>query len=242
MMLTKPAAKYRAFPAVDLPDRTWPNRVITRPPIWMSTDLRDGNQSLIEPMDGARKLRFFEMLVKVGIKEIEVAFPSASQTDFDFVRSLIEERRIPDDVTIEVLTPAREDLIRRTIDSVAGARRAIIHLYNATAPSFRRIVFDLSRDRGKRYAADQGADRRAARNRMGLPVFARNLQHDRTRFRLRSLRCGLGHLAADSRAQNDRQPADHGRMQFAERVCRPGRMDAPEPRTARCDPDQRASA
>ncbi len=152
MMLQNPAAKYRAYPTVDLPDRRWPNQVITKPPIWMSTDLRDGNQSLIEPMDAARKLRFFEMLVKVGIKEIEVAFPSASQTDFDFVRKLIEEKRIPDDVTIEVLTQAREDLIRRTVDSATGAKRAIVHLYNATAPAFRKIVFGLSKDEVKAIA------------------------------------------------------------------------------------------
>ncbi len=145
MMLSNPATKYRPFAPVQLSDRTWPNRVITRPPVWMSTDLRDGNQALIEPMDGERKLRLFEMLVKVGLKEIEVAFPSASQTDFDFVRKLIEENRIPDDVTIEVITQAREGLIRRTIESLHGARRAIVHLYNATAPAFRRIVFGMSR-------------------------------------------------------------------------------------------------
>src|SRR5438034_5699616 len=115
MMLTNPAAKYRAFPPVKLADRTWPDKIISAPPIWMSTDLRDGNQALIEPMNPARKLRFFEMLVKVGLKEIEVAFPSASQTDFDFVRKLIEENRIPDDVTIIVLTQSREELIRRTV-------------------------------------------------------------------------------------------------------------------------------
>ncbi|HJW56489.1 MAG TPA: 2-isopropylmalate synthase, partial [Burkholderiaceae bacterium] len=145
MMLSNPATKYRPFASVQLTDRTWPDRVITRPPVWMSTDLRDGNQALIEPMDGERKLRLFEMLVKVGLKEIEVAFPSASQTDFDFVRKLIEENRIPDNVTIEVITQAREDLIRRTIESLHGARRAIVHLYNATAPAFRRIVFGMSR-------------------------------------------------------------------------------------------------
>ncbi|MGN6701940.1 MAG: 2-isopropylmalate synthase [Burkholderiaceae bacterium] len=146
MMLQNPAAKYRPFPTVDLPDRTWPNRVITNPPIWMSTDLRDGNQALIEPMSPARKLRLFEMLVKIGLKEIEVAFPSASQTDFDFVRKLIEEDRIPDDVTIIVLTQSREDLIRRTVDSVRGAKRAVIHLYNSVAPAFRKIVFNMSRE------------------------------------------------------------------------------------------------
>ncbi|MNR77831.1 2-isopropylmalate synthase [compost metagenome] len=152
MMLTNPAAKYRAFPPVQLKDRTWPNRVISTPPIWMSTDLRDGNQALIEPMNHEKKLRFFDMLLKIGLKEIEVAFPSASQTDFDFVRKLIEEKRIPDDVTIEVLTQAREDLIRRTVDSVVGSRRAIVHMYNATAPAFRRIVFNMSKDEVKALA------------------------------------------------------------------------------------------
>ena len=152
MMLTNPEQKYRAFPPVRLTDRSWPNQVISKAPIWMSTDLRDGNQSLIEPMNHGKKLRFFDMLVKIGLKEIEVAFPSASQTDFDFVRRLIEEKRIPDDVTIEVLTPAREDLIRRTVESAVGARRAIIHLYNATAPAFRRIVFNMSRDEVKAMA------------------------------------------------------------------------------------------
>lgn len=152
MMLTNPAAKYRAFEPVRLTDRTWPNQVISKAPIWMSTDLRDGNQALIEPMDHAKKLRFFEMLVQIGLKEIEVAFPSASQTDFDFVRRLIEEKRIPDDVTIEVLSPAREDLIRRTVESVVGARRAIVHMYNATAPSFRKIIFNMSKDEVKAMA------------------------------------------------------------------------------------------
>ena len=145
-MLQNPAAKYRAFPTVPMNSRTWPDRTITQAPIWMSTDLRDGNQALIEPMNPERKLRFFEMLVDIGLKEIEVAFPSASQTDFDFVRKLIDEDRIPDDVAIEVLTQSREDLIRRTIDSVRGAKRAIIHLYNPIAPAFRRIVFGMSRE------------------------------------------------------------------------------------------------
>ncbi|WP_194725463.1 2-isopropylmalate synthase [Noviherbaspirillum malthae] len=152
MMLQNPAAKYRPFPAIRLTDRTWPDQVISKPPIWMSTDLRDGNQSLIEPMNPERKLRFFEMLVKIGLKEIEVAFPSASQTDFDFVRKLIEEKRIPDDVTIEVLTQSREDLIRRTVESAVGAKRAIVHLYNAVSPSFRRIVFGMSREEVKQIA------------------------------------------------------------------------------------------
>jgi len=145
-MLKNPAAKYRPFPAVPLTDRQWPSRSITAPPIWMSTDLRDGNQALIEPMSLEKKLRFFEMLVKIGIKEIEVGFPSASQTDFDFVRMLVEENRIPDDVTIIVLTQARDELIRRTVESAVGAKRAIVHVYNSVAPVFRRVVFGMERD------------------------------------------------------------------------------------------------
>lgn len=145
-MLKNPAAKYRPFPAVQLSDRQWPGRSITRPPIWMSTDLRDGNQALIEPMSPEKKLRFFEMLVKIGIKEIEVGFPSASQADFDFVRMLVEENRIPDDVTIIVLTQAREELIRRTVEAAAGAKRAIVHVYNSVAPVFRRVVFGMERE------------------------------------------------------------------------------------------------
>ena len=152
MMLNNPATKYRAFPAIDLPDRTWPSKVITTPPIWMSTDLRDGNQALIEPMNAERKLRFFELLLKTGLKEIEVGFPSASQTDFDFVRKLIEENRIPDDVTIIVLTQSREELIRRTVESLEGAKKAIVHLYNSVAPAFRKIVFNMSRDEIKNIA------------------------------------------------------------------------------------------
>jgi len=152
MMLSNPAAKYRPFPAIDLPDRTWPSKVIDTPPIWMSTDLRDGNQALIEPMNAERKLRFFELLLKTGLKEIEVGFPSASQTDFDFVRKLIVENRIPDDVTIIVLTQSREELIRRTVESLEGAKRAIVHLYNSVAPAFRKIVFNMSREEIKNIA------------------------------------------------------------------------------------------
>ncbi len=144
-MLKDPSPKYRAFTPVNLPDRTWPSRTIVAPPIWCSSDLRDGNQALIEPMNGDRKRRMFDTLVAIGCKEIEVAFPSASQTDFDFVRDLIQSNAIPDDVTIQVLTQAREDLIRRTFESVRGAKRAIVHVYNATSPVFRRTVFSLDR-------------------------------------------------------------------------------------------------
>ncbi len=153
-MLANPAQKYQPFVpfAQDFSDRSWPSRRITAPPIWMSTDLRDGNQSLIEPMSVDRKLRFFDQLVKIGFKEIEVGFPSASQTDFDFVRRLIDEKRIPDDVTIIVLTQSREDLISRTVEAAAGAKVAVIHLYNAVAPAFRKVVFNMSREQIKQIA------------------------------------------------------------------------------------------
>ena len=139
-----PVHRYTPFIAIDVPDRTWPNRRIEAAPRWLSTDLRDGNQALIDPMTPARKLRMFELLVSMGYKEIEDGFPSASQTDFDFVRQLIEGDRIPDDVTISVLTQAREDLIARTAESLVGARRGTIHMYNATAELFRRVVFRIS--------------------------------------------------------------------------------------------------
>ncbi|NJM76386.1 MAG: 2-isopropylmalate synthase [Acaryochloridaceae cyanobacterium RU_4_10] len=144
-MLTHPASKYRPFAPIALHDRTWPSQTLTRPPIWLSTDLRDGNQALIEPMTVQRKLKLFKLLVELGFKEIEVAFPSASETDFEFVRHLISQQLIPDGVTVQVLTPAREALIRRTFESLRGARRAIVHLYNATSPVFRRMVFGLDR-------------------------------------------------------------------------------------------------
>lgn len=153
-MITHPQTKYRATAPIQLADRRWPSQTITRPPIWMSTDLRDGNQALFEPMSPARKLEMFEMLCRIGFKEIEVAFPSASQTDFDFVRKLIEEDRVPQDVTIEVLTQAREHLIRRSFESLKGARRAILHFYNATAENFRRIVFNTDRAGSIRIAQD----------------------------------------------------------------------------------------
>jgi 2-isopropylmalate synthase len=145
-MLSNPERKYRAFAPVGLTDRRWPDTVLSAPPLWCSVDLRDGNQALIEPMDPQRKLRLFQMLVKIGFKEIEVGFPSASQADFDFVRLLIDSDLVPHDVTIQVLTQAREPLIRRTFESLVGARRAIVHLYNATAPVMRKVVLGLDED------------------------------------------------------------------------------------------------
>jgi len=145
-MLKNPQQKYRPFAPVALAGRRWPDAVLTEAPIWLSTDLRDGNQALIEPMDSGRKLKMFQMLLRIGFKEIEVGFPSASQTDFDFVRMLIEQQLIPDDVTIQVLTQAREPLIFRTFKALQGAKRAIVHLYNATAPVMRRVVLGMSED------------------------------------------------------------------------------------------------
>jgi 2-isopropylmalate synthase len=149
-----PCHRYTPFKAVELPDRTWPAKTIEAAPRWLSTDLRDGNQALIDPMSPARKHKMFDLLVRMGYKEIEVGFPSASQTDFDFVRELIEGRHIPDDVRISVLTQAREDLIERSVQSLVGARLATVHLYNATAPIFRRVVFRIDREECKALAVE----------------------------------------------------------------------------------------
>ena len=153
-MLSNPAVKYRPFAPVALPDRTWPDAVLTQAPAWLSTDLRDGNQALVEPMDLERKLRMFELLVQIGFKEIEVGFPSASQVEFDFVRKLIQEDRIPAEVSIQVLTPARPELIQRTFESLKGIPRAIVHLYNAVAPIMRRVVLGLDEEGIVKLAAE----------------------------------------------------------------------------------------
>jgi 2-isopropylmalate synthase len=156
-MSPMPIQKYRPYPAIELPDRTWPSNSITQAPIWCSVDLRDGNQALIDPMDSARKQRLFELLVEIGFKEIEVGFPAASQTDFNFLRQLIEKDMIPDDVSIMVLTQAREDLIERTIESVRGASNVIVHLYCATSELFRSLVFRSDRE-GVKEIARSGAE------------------------------------------------------------------------------------
>ena len=144
-MLKKPSAKYRPFPPVPLQKRQWPSQVLTKAPIWCSVDLRDGNQALAIPMNVSQKLEMFQTLVKCGFKEIEVGFPSASNTEFTFNRRLIEEKHAPDDVWLQVLVQAREDLIERTIESLVGAKRAIIHMYNSTSPAQRRVVFGMSK-------------------------------------------------------------------------------------------------
>src|SRR5438445_11897048 len=145
-MLSNPSAKYRPFAPVQLPDRQWPNRVLTHAPIWCSVDLRDGNQALAVPMNVSQKLELFQTLVKCGFKEIEVGFPSASNTEFAFNRRLIEEKRAPADVWLQVLVQAREDLIERTVESLVGANTAVIHLYNSTSPAQRRVVFGMSKE------------------------------------------------------------------------------------------------
>ena len=165
-MLSEPGRKYRAFPPIDLPDRQWPSRTITHPPRWLSTDLRDGNQAIVDPMDAVKKNRFFDQLVEIGLKEIEVGFPSAGQTEFDFIQGLVRSDKIPDDVIVQVLTQSREDLIRTSFQSLEGARAAIVHLYNAVSPAWREIVFRMTPDevrevavKGAKVMRDEAAKR-----------------------------------------------------------------------------------
>ena len=165
-MLRDPSVKYRPFPQVELPDRQWPTRTITAPPRWLSTDLRDGNQSIIDPMDRAKKTRFFDLLVELGLKEIEIGFPAAGETEFGFINWLVNSGKVPEDVTVQVLTQSREDLIARSFESLEGSHRAIVHLYNALSPAWRDIVFRMSRDevkaiavRGAQQLVDEAAKR-----------------------------------------------------------------------------------
>ncbi|HWL17584.1 MAG TPA: 2-isopropylmalate synthase [Opitutus sp.] len=153
-MQSAPVSKYRPFPPVSLPNRQWPNRTLTRAPVWCSVDLRDGNQALAQPMSVEEKLEYFDLLVKIGFKEIEVGFPSASQIEFDFCRRLIEENRIPDDVAIQILCQCREDLITRSLEALQGAKRVIFHLYNSTSPAQRRYVFNADRPAIVKIATD----------------------------------------------------------------------------------------
>ncbi|WP_288486130.1 2-isopropylmalate synthase [uncultured Novosphingobium sp.] len=163
-MLKDPSVKYRPFPQINLPERQWPGRTITKAPRWLSTDLRDGNQALIDPMGAEKKTRFFDLLVKVGLKEIEVGFPAAGATEFDFIRGLVDSGRIPDDVLVQVLTQSRQDLIERSFESLAGAKAAIVHLYNAVSPLWRQVVFGMEQheiraiaENGAKVLRDQAA-------------------------------------------------------------------------------------
>ena len=153
-MLKDPSVKYRPFPQINLPDRQWPSRTITQAPRWLSTDLRDGNQSLIDPMGPEKKSRFFDQLLKLGLKEIEVGFPSAGATEYDFIRGLVDDGRIPADVLVQVLTQAREDLIKTSFESLAGVHSAIVHVYNAVSPLWRQVVFGLEKPQIKEIARD----------------------------------------------------------------------------------------
>ena len=213
-----PVEKYVPFRPLPLrlPDREWPNREIEQAPIWCSVDLRDGNQALIDPMDPARKLQMFKALVAMGFKEIEVGFPSASQPDYDFIRQLIEEDLIPDDVTIQVLTQCRRELIERTYECLKGAKRAIVHFYNSTSVLQRRVVFRLDKDgvhedRRRRGEDLPGAGEPRPGHRDPLRVLARELHRHRARLRARGLRGGHGRHPADARATDHPQPAGHGR-------------------------------
>ena len=202
-----PIGKYRAFldtNPIDLSDRQWPSKRITKAPRWMSTDLRDGNQALIEPMDPARKRRMFDLLIKLGYKEIEIGFPSASQIDFDFVRSLIEDDAVPEDVTISVLTQSRPELIERTVEAMVGFPRATVHLYNATAPVFREVVFDFR-----------------------LRVLPGDFCRHGAGLRPRGVRVGHGCVGAGRGARDRPEPALHGRARNAECLRRPDRVDEP---------------
>ena len=163
-MLRNPSTKYRPFPQINLPDRQWPSQTITKAPRWLSTDMRDGNQALVDPMDAEKKTRFFDLLLKVGLKEIEVGFPSAGATEFDFISGLVQSGRIPDDVVIQVLTQSREDLIRTSFESLRGAKTAIVHVYNAVSPAWRKIVFQMDQAQvkdiaiaGAKYLRDEAA-------------------------------------------------------------------------------------
>ena len=163
-MIKDPSVKYRPFPQITLPNRQWPSRTITKAPRWLSTDMRDGNQSLIDPMDAEKKQRFFELLVKVGLKEIEVGFPSAGATEFDFIRGLVDNGHIPDDVFVQVLTQSREDLIKTSFESLAGTKQAIVHVYNAVSPLWRQVVFGMEKPEikeiaiaGAKFLRDQAA-------------------------------------------------------------------------------------
>ena len=153
-MLKNPSEKYRPFPQINLPDRQWPGRTITKAPRWLSTDLRDGNQSLIDPMGAEKKTRFFDLLIGIGLKEIEVGFPAAGATEFDFISGLVRSGRIPGDVLVQVLTQSREDLIKTSFESLEGAAAAIVHLYNAVSPLWRTVVFGMEKHQIKQIAVD----------------------------------------------------------------------------------------
>ena len=230
--------KYRAYRPITLPDRRWPDRTIERAPDWCAVDLRDGNQALVQPMSVPKKLEMFALLVEIGFKEIEIGFPSASQTEFDFARRLIEKNLIPDDVTVQVLTQARRELIDRTFEALRGVKRAIVHVYNSTSPVQREQVFKASSEEIVAIAvngARQLKEVRRASSRHGVDVriLARELLGHRARLRGRGLQRGDRRLAAAARPEGRNQSAGDGRDDDAERVRRPDRVLLPAHRAAR---------
>ena len=222
---------------VELPDRTWPDKVITKAPRWCAVDLRDGNQALIDPMSPARKLKMFDLLVRMGYKEIEVGFPSASQTDFDFVRQLIEGNHIPDDVTIQVLTQAREHLIERTYESLVGAKQAIVHLYNSTSVLQRRVVFNQDED-GILDIALQGArlckkyEETLADTHITYEYSPESFTGTELEYAVRVCNADRRRLRGLRRPPGHHQPARHGRNGHPQCVRRLHRVDEPEPAPA----------
>ena len=228
-----PFDKYRPFLPLSLPDRTWPDQRIEKAPLWCSVDLRDGNQALIDPMDPARKRRMFDTVVEMGFKEIEVGFPSASQPDFDFVRQLIEEDLVPDDVTIQVLTQCRPELIERTYECLQGARDAIVHFYNSTSVLQRRVVFGLDKDGITQIATDAAKlcrklEPTLRRHRRALRVQPGELHRHRDRLRHRDLRGGDRRHRARRRQAAHPEPAGHGRDVHAEHLRRRHRVLPPQ--------------
>ena len=224
-----PFDKYRPFVPLDLRDRTWPDRRLTKAPRWCSVDLRDGNQALIDPMDPTRKRRMFEALVRMGFKEIEVGFPSASQPDYDFVRLLIEEDLVPEDVTIQVLVQCRPELIHRTYECLQGARQAIVHFYNSTSILQRRVVFGLDKPGIVDIAVNAAKlcrklEDTVERHADSLRVLARELHGDRGRLRRRDLRGGHGRHRADARPEDRPEPARDGGNVLAQPLRRHDRV------------------
>ncbi len=241
-----PFHRYTAFQPVTVPDRTWPDRKITRAPRWLSTDLRDGNQALIDPMSPSRKMKMFELLVRMGYKEIEVGFPAASQFDFDFVRQLVEGDKIPDDVRVSVLTQAREDLIARTVESLVGADKATVHLYNATAPLFQRVVFNVTEaeciaiaTRGTECVMKY-AESLLAGTDFGYQYSPEIFTQTPTDFALGGVRACLRRVAAGARPRDHPQPAGDRRDVDAQHLRRPDRVLRARPDPPRRHRDQPA--
>ena len=241
-MMPTAGEKYVAFKPIPISDRQWPNKVITKPPIWCAVDLRDGNQALIEPMDSDRKTRMFKLLCQMGFKEIEVGFPAASETDFDFVRELIEKKMIPDDVTIQVLTQSRPELIERTFEACRGAKRAIVHLYNSTSTLQRRVVFgmdysgiiDIAVSGAKLVKQLADAD---PNTEWVFEYSPESFTGTELEF-ARDICAAVGDVyQADAAEQDDHQPAGDGRDGLGQHLCRPDRMVPSQlqvPRFDRC--------